>query len=74
MCPGPAFYLTPPSIGACAARLRVVVDQRGIDVAVEVLRPDGSTLIAVDSPTDKHLSSSSPEMDSFETLPYHPVE
>jgi hypothetical protein len=51
-----------------------VVDQRGIDVAVEVLRPDGSTLIAVDSPTDKHLSSSSPEMDSFETLPYHPVE
>jgi len=34
------------------ARLLVTVDQRGIDVVVEVLRPDGSTLIAVDSPTD----------------------
>src|SRR5689334_17318742 len=34
------------------ARLRIAVEQRGIDVVLELLRPDGSTLIAVDSPTD----------------------
>ncbi len=34
------------------ARLRVIVDQCGIDVVIEVLRPDGSKLLAVDSPTD----------------------
>jgi tetratricopeptide (TPR) repeat protein len=34
------------------ARLLVTVDQRGIDVVVEARRPDGKTLIAVDSPTD----------------------
>src|SRR5689334_8124321 len=33
-------------------RLLVTVEQRGIDVVLELLRPDGSTLIAVDSPTD----------------------
>lgn len=33
-------------------RLLVTVDQRGIDVVVEVRQPDGSLLIAVDSPTD----------------------
>jgi len=40
------------------ARLRVAVDQRGIDVVVELLRPDGSTLIAVDSPTDSEGTES----------------
>jgi CHAT domain-containing protein/tetratricopeptide (TPR) repeat protein len=34
------------------ARLLITVEQRGIDVEVVVLRPDGTTLIAVDSPTD----------------------
>jgi CHAT domain-containing protein/tetratricopeptide (TPR) repeat protein len=34
------------------ARLLITVEQRGIDVVVEVLRPDGTSLIAVDSPTD----------------------
>jgi CHAT domain-containing protein/tetratricopeptide (TPR) repeat protein len=34
------------------ARLLVTVDQRGIDAVVEVRRPDGQVLIAVDSPTD----------------------
>lgn len=34
------------------ARLLVTVDQRGIDVFVEARRPDGGTLVAVDSPTD----------------------
>ena len=34
------------------ARLLVTVDQRGIDVVAEALRPDGSVLIAVDGPTD----------------------
>ncbi len=34
------------------ARLLVTVEQRGIDVVVEALRPDGSVLIAVDGPTD----------------------
>src|ERR1044071_7552310 len=33
-------------------RLLATVDQRGIDLVVEVLAPDGRTLIAVDSPTD----------------------
>lgn len=34
------------------ARLLVTVEQRGIDVVVEALRPDGSVLIEVDGPTD----------------------
>ena len=34
------------------ARLLVTVDQRGIDVVVEVRQPGGRPLIAVDSPTD----------------------
>ncbi|HVR95825.1 MAG TPA: tetratricopeptide repeat protein, partial [Thermoanaerobaculia bacterium] len=33
-------------------RLLVTVEQRGIDVVVEVARADGQTLLAVDSPTD----------------------
>src|SRR6185295_1149722 len=42
-------YRIEPSPGA---RLLVNVDQRGIDVVVEVRQPDGSILIAVDGPTD----------------------
>jgi CHAT domain-containing protein/tetratricopeptide (TPR) repeat protein len=34
-------------------RLLVTVDQKGIDITEEVLRPDGSTLIAVDGPWDR---------------------
>jgi len=34
------------------ARLLVTVDQRGIDVVVEVRQADGKPLLAVDSPTD----------------------
>jgi CHAT domain-containing protein/Tfp pilus assembly protein PilF len=34
------------------ARLLVTVEQRGIDVAVEVAQADGRTLLAVDSPND----------------------
>jgi len=34
------------------ARLLVTVDQRGIDVVVEVRQPDGKLLLAVDSPND----------------------
>lgn len=34
------------------ARLLVTVDQRGIDVIVEVVQADGRTLLAVDSPND----------------------
>ena len=33
-------------------RRLITVEQRGIDVEVAVLRPDGTTLIAVDGPTD----------------------
>jgi CHAT domain-containing protein/Tfp pilus assembly protein PilF len=33
-------------------RLLITVEQRGIDVEVAVLRPDGTTLMAVDGPTD----------------------
>ena len=33
------------------ARLLITADQQGIDVEVAVLRPDGTTLIAVDGPT-----------------------
>lgn len=35
-----------------AARWLVTVEQRGIDVVVEVTQADGRTLLAVDSPTD----------------------
>ncbi|HSS50366.1 MAG TPA: tetratricopeptide repeat protein, partial [Thermoanaerobaculia bacterium] len=34
------------------ARLLITVEQRGIDVEVLALRPDGTTLAAVDGPTD----------------------
>jgi len=34
------------------ARRLITVEQRGIDVEVAVLRPDGTALIAVDGPTD----------------------
>ncbi|HEX4964912.1 MAG TPA: CHAT domain-containing protein [Thermoanaerobaculia bacterium] len=37
---------------SAGARLLITVEQRGIDVEVAVLRPDGTTLIAVDGPTD----------------------
>jgi CHAT domain-containing protein/tetratricopeptide (TPR) repeat protein len=42
-------YGPPASPGA---RQLITVEQRGIDVEVAVLRPDGTTLIAVDGPTD----------------------
>jgi CHAT domain-containing protein/Tfp pilus assembly protein PilF len=35
------------------ARLLITVDQRGIDVEISILRPDGGTLIAVDGPTNR---------------------
>jgi hypothetical protein len=42
-------YSFQPSPGG---RVLITVEQRGIDVEVAVLRPDGTTLIAVDGPTD----------------------
>lgn len=41
-----------PIATASGARLLLTVEQRGIDVVVEVRRLDGSLLVAVDSPTD----------------------
>jgi len=35
------------------ARLLVAVDQRGVDVALELRRADGALLLAVDGPTDR---------------------
>jgi len=37
---------------AARTRLLVTVEQRGIDLVVEIRQPDGKPLIAVDSPTD----------------------
>jgi hypothetical protein len=39
-------------VAAPGARLLVTVDQRGIDVVVEVAQTDGRILLAVDSPID----------------------
>ncbi len=51
-------------------RLLVTVEQRGIDVVVEALRPDGSGLIVVDGPTD----SEGPESLLLPTDALGPIE
>ncbi len=56
---------------------RVAVEQRGIDVTLEVRSPDGRRLAAVDSPTDRQGLETAlivPDSSGFHTLEIHARE